>query len=122
MIQTAHVLNIQGGESQKTSGAWEFSEVVGSWDVCMGVEPKIGAFYPQNRWFIMVPNPIKMDDLGGKTPYFWKYPYIYLDLPKGVPHGSSLRGILLRHPCLVLKNWCHKNTRKTHEYPLKINP
>ena len=30
----------------------------------MGVEPKIGGKNPQNGWFIMVPNPIKMDDLG----------------------------------------------------------
>ena len=26
---------------------------------------------PQNGWFIRVPNPIKMDDLGGFSPYFW---------------------------------------------------
>ncbi len=25
---------------------------------------------------IMVPNPIKIHDLGGKTPFFWKHPYI----------------------------------------------
>ena len=30
--------------------------------------PKIGV--PQNGWFIMVPNPIKIDDLG--VPLFWK--------------------------------------------------
>ena len=30
--------------------------------------PKIGVH--QNGWFIMVPNPIKMDDLG-VFPYFW---------------------------------------------------
>ncbi len=36
------------------------------------VFPKIGV--PQNGWFIME-NPIKMDVLGGPTPYFWKHPY-----------------------------------------------
>ena len=33
--------------------------------------PKIGV--PQNGWFIMVPNPIKMDDLGG-FPIFLETP------------------------------------------------
>ena len=36
----------------------------------MGVEPKIGWKTTQNGWFIMVPNPIKIDDLGGNTPIF----------------------------------------------------
>ena len=36
----------------------------------MGVSKNRG-FYPQNGWFIMVPNPIKMDDFGGfTTPIF----------------------------------------------------
>ena len=30
----------------------------------MGVNPKIVGLGPQNGCFIMVPNPIKMDDLG----------------------------------------------------------
>ena len=47
----------------------------------MGVEPKIGEFTPRNGWFIMVPNPMKMDDLGGKKPYFWKHPYIQVHRP-----------------------------------------
>ena len=31
----------------------------------MGVEPKIGGFYPQNGWFyrFVMENPIKMDGL-----------------------------------------------------------
>ena len=33
--------------------------------------PKIGV--PQNGWFIMVPDPIKMDDLGG-FPIFLETP------------------------------------------------
>ena len=32
---------------------------------------------PQNGWFIMVPNPIKMDDFGGlKTPIFGSTPIL----------------------------------------------
>ena len=35
----------------------------------MGVEPKIGGFYPQ-KWMVYNGNPIKMDDLGGFPPIF----------------------------------------------------
>ena len=29
------------------------------------------------KWMVKImENPIKMDDLGGKTPYFWKHPYM----------------------------------------------
>ena len=45
----------------------------------MGVEPKIGVVKRSPpKWMvykIMVPNPIKMDDLGvNPTPYFEKHP------------------------------------------------
>ena len=42
----------------------------------MGVNPKIGGFYPQNGWFIMVPNPMKMDDLG--VPLFLETPILWI--------------------------------------------
>ena len=43
----------------------------------MGVSKNRGEFYPtkMDGENFMVPNPIKMDDLGGKTHYFWKHPY-----------------------------------------------
>ena len=43
----------------------------------MGVEPKIGGFYPQNGWFIRE-NPIKNGRFG-ETPIFWKHPYTLLE-------------------------------------------
>ena len=36
----------------------------------IGVFPKI--VVSQNGWFIIMENPIKMDDLG--VPYIWKHP------------------------------------------------
>ena len=44
------VVRFQGSNTPKGS------QVTSS---CMGVEPKIGGFYPQNGWFIM-DNPIKI--------------------------------------------------------------
>ncbi len=55
----------------------------------MGVS-KIGV--PQNGWFIMVPNPIKIHDLGGTYPYFWfNTPYMSILLyhkNKSLPSGK----------------------------------
>ena len=46
----------------------------------MGVEPKIVGFPP--KWMVKImENPIKMDDLGGNTHYFWKHPYFLHQRP-----------------------------------------
>ncbi len=44
----------------------------------MGVEPKIGGFYPPKWMVYFMENPYEqMDDFGGvQYPYFWKYPYL----------------------------------------------
>ena len=39
----------------------------------MGVEPKIGGFYPQNGWFISWKTLLKLMIWGYH--YFWKHPY-----------------------------------------------
>ena len=54
------------------------------------VFPKIGVG-PQNGWFIMVPNPIEMDDLG-VCAYFWKHPFGFIMLLfHGMEFGFSFR-------------------------------
>ena len=56
--------------------------------VYLGVS-KIGN--PQNGWFIMVPNPIKIDDLGVFA-YFWKHPFGFIMLLfHGMEFGFSFR-------------------------------
>ena len=53
-------------------------------------------------------NPIKMDDLGGKSPYFWKHPYssFRLDFVKENPKLTKssrlmvLMGMVLEHALL----------------------
>ena len=42
----------------------------------MGVNPKIGGFYPQNGWFIRKKPYEQMDDLGGNTPIFGNTLYV----------------------------------------------
>ena len=46
------------------------------------VFPKIGV--PQNGWFIMVPNPIKMDDLGGPPLFLVQHPCIHIHCFEGL--------------------------------------
>ena len=47
----------------------------------MGVDPKIVGKPP--KWMVKImENPIKMDDFGGKNPYFWVDTYICTQLPK----------------------------------------
>ena len=51
-----------------------------SWFIVKWVFPKIGGKPP--KWMVyFLENPIKMDDLGGKTHYFWKHPngVIYIE-------------------------------------------
>ena len=55
----------------------------------MGVEPKIVGIFPQNGWFIME-NLIKMDDLGGKNPYFWVDTYVRTS-ESGIPPKTNPR-------------------------------
>ena len=43
----------------------------------LGVEPKIGGFYPQNGWFIRK-NPMNKWMIWGYQPYFWKHPSRHL--------------------------------------------
>ena len=46
----------------------------------MGGPPKIGGVYPP-KWMVKImEHPIKMDDLGDKTPYFWVDTHIMLRL------------------------------------------
>ena len=48
------------------------------------VFPKIGV---SQNGRSMLENPIKMDDLGAKTHYFWKHPYRYIRyIPKKTTH------------------------------------
>ena len=53
----------------------------GKYTVTYRVFPKIGGKTPKMDGFWME-NPIKMDDLGGNTPYFWKHPYPTLEVRK----------------------------------------
>ena len=46
--------------------------------IYMGVEPKIGGFYPQNGWYISWKTLLKWM-IWGAHPYFWKHPYKFLE-------------------------------------------
>ena len=75
--------------------------------VFIWVFPKIGV--PQNGWFIMVPNPIKMDDLGVplflETPIWFlpkqnqtpKRPFLKWSMPWSFPPSSSFSGHRISH-------------------------
>ncbi len=48
-------------------------------ELYMGVNPRIGVVNPP-KWMVKImENPIKMDDLGVKKPYFWKPPYEFFE-------------------------------------------
>ena len=46
---------------------------------CIWVFPKIGGKPP--KWMVKImENPIKIDDLGGFSPYFWKHPFALFEI------------------------------------------
>ena len=75
------------------------------------VFPKIGV--PQNGWFIMVPNSIKMDDLGVKNHYFRKHNWVVIPSSRMVTQATgenwSLRISLISTVILgSLCSTCHR--------------
>ena len=49
-----------------------------------------GIFYPQNGWFIyFMENPMKIHDLQGVFPFFWKHPYTYQVIQPSWPFYSQ---------------------------------
>ena len=66
----------------------------------MGVEPKIGGFYPQNGWWKQRKSLLKwfkMDDLGGFTMF---YPYFWVDTQ-----------ILMKHEVIYSSDWIRWSDR-----------
>ncbi len=59
----------------------------------LGVSPKIGGFFPP-KWMvkIMVPNPVKMDDLGGNTTYFWFNTHLFVEKKTGIKAKRTFIG------------------------------
>ena len=87
------------GFTEAASIALLFSSVIEEYDGHHGPKPShqydTWAVYgcqpknrvPQNGWFIMVPNPIKMDDLGGNTPIFGNT-HMNLQITGGIEDGE----------------------------------
>ena len=79
----------------------------------MGVEPKIGGFYPP-KWMVKImENPIKMDDLGGFPPIFgnthmsWAQTMLICRIPKllfNVVHAFGDGCMVSITLCLTKKN------------------
>ena len=99
------------------------------WNVSLhlGVNPKIGGKPP--KWMVyFMENPIKVDDLGGNTPYFWFNTHIHLYLRAwwheilGGGHGIYLSRYLVKvnwGPLQLSRgidtSWGGRETQRSHE-------
>ena len=73
--------------------------------------PKIVVKPPKWVVKIMVPNPIKMDALGDKKPYFWKHPH-----GNHLPHQKWTK----RKPCTFHRSWSASHSRMVPKHPFKL--
>ena len=66
-------------------------------DTNLGVNPKIGGFYPP-KWMVKImENPIKMDDLGGKKTIFFETPICIIYTNPNFMHHFFFKGKSLRN-------------------------